>query len=116
MRGKQVLFPMGFHVTGAPVVGISKRIARKDEKTRSALMERWETIRRLVPEVELPTGLKAPRFALPETDDPDVNVYDMRLVPHEDGWIYGLFCAERKDPRETGGRGSRRPGKTYPLE
>ncbi|WP_159885082.1 glycoside hydrolase family 130 protein [Paenibacillus puerhi] len=35
---------------------------------------------------------------LPETDDPDVNVYDMRLVQHEDGWIYGLFCTERKDP------------------
>jgi len=33
MRGKQVLFPMAFHVTGAPVVGISKRIARGDEKT-----------------------------------------------------------------------------------
>ncbi|MDG0793177.1 glycosidase [Cohnella ginsengisoli] len=35
---------------------------------------------------------------LPETEDPDVNVYDMRLVQHEDGWIYGLFCSERKDP------------------
>ncbi len=35
---------------------------------------------------------------LPETDVPDVNVYDMRLVRHEDGWIYGLFCTERKDP------------------
>ena len=35
---------------------------------------------------------------LPETDDPDVNVYDMRLTSHEDGWIYGLFCTERKDP------------------
>jgi 4-O-beta-D-mannosyl-D-glucose phosphorylase len=34
---------------------------------------------------------------LPETDDPDINVYDMRLVKHEDGWIYGLFCTERKD-------------------
>jgi 4-O-beta-D-mannosyl-D-glucose phosphorylase len=34
---------------------------------------------------------------LPETADPDVNVYDMRLVKHEDGWIYGLFCTERKD-------------------
>jgi leucyl-tRNA synthetase len=33
MKGKQVLFPMAFHVTGAPVVGISKRIAKKDEKT-----------------------------------------------------------------------------------
>lgn len=35
---------------------------------------------------------------LPETDDPDINVYDMRLTKHEDGWIYGLFCTERKDP------------------
>ena len=34
---------------------------------------------------------------MPETDDPDANVYDMRLVRHEDGWIYGLFCTERKD-------------------
>lgn len=37
-------------------------------------------------------------LVLPETEDPDVNVYDMRLVQHEDGWIYGLFCTERKDP------------------
>ncbi|WP_042201962.1 glycoside hydrolase family 130 protein [Paenibacillus camerounensis] len=35
---------------------------------------------------------------LPETGEPDVNVYDMRLTKHEDGWIYGLFCTERKDP------------------
>lgn len=35
---------------------------------------------------------------LPETEVPDINVYDMRLVSHEDGWIYGLFCTERKDP------------------
>lgn len=35
---------------------------------------------------------------LPETEDPDINVYDMRLVKHEDGYIYGLFCSERKDP------------------
>ena len=37
-------------------------------------------------------------LVLPETADPDINVYDMRLVKHEDGWIYGLFCTERKDP------------------
>ncbi|RYY59993.1 MAG: glycosidase [Chitinophagaceae bacterium] len=35
---------------------------------------------------------------MPETDNPDTNVYDIRLVQHEDGWIYGLFCTERKDP------------------
>lgn len=31
-------------------------------------------------------------------NNPDTNVYDMRLVQHEDGWIYGIFCTERKDP------------------
>lgn len=35
---------------------------------------------------------------MPGTEDPDVNVYDMRLTRHEDGWIYGIFCTERKDP------------------
>lgn len=35
---------------------------------------------------------------LPEAEDPAVNVYDMRLTRHEDGWIYGVFCTERKDP------------------
>jgi 4-O-beta-D-mannosyl-D-glucose phosphorylase len=35
---------------------------------------------------------------MPETEVPDTNIYDMRVVLHEDGWIYGLFCTERKDP------------------
>jgi 4-O-beta-D-mannosyl-D-glucose phosphorylase len=35
---------------------------------------------------------------IPETDLPDTNIYDVRLVQHEDGWIYGLFCTERRDP------------------
>lgn len=36
---------------------------------------------------------------LPPADEPDTNVYDMRLIQHEDGWIYGLFCTERRDPK-----------------
>ncbi|HXU14049.1 MAG TPA: glycosidase [Terriglobales bacterium] len=36
---------------------------------------------------------------LPQNDTPDVNVYDIRVVRHEDGWIYGLFCSERKDAK-----------------
>ncbi|OQA62368.1 MAG: 4-O-beta-D-mannosyl-D-glucose phosphorylase [Spirochaetes bacterium ADurb.Bin269] len=52
---------------------------------------------------ESPNGIDNFRFAeypveLPQTDNPDVNVYDMRLTRHEDGWIYGIFCSERKDP------------------
>jgi 4-O-beta-D-mannosyl-D-glucose phosphorylase len=52
---------------------------------------------------ESPNGIDNFRFwdypvQLPQTEVPDTNVYDMRLVQHEDGWIYGLFCTERKDP------------------
>jgi len=52
---------------------------------------------------ESPNGVDNFRFwdhpiTLPETDEPDTNVYDMRLTQHEDGWIYGIFCTERKDP------------------
>ena len=32
------------------------------------------------------------------------NVYDMRLTAHADGWIYGVFCTERKDPQAAPGR------------
>lgn len=37
-------------------------------------------------------------ISLPQTENPDTNVYDIRLLKHEDGWFYGLFCTERKDP------------------
>lgn len=52
---------------------------------------------------ESPNGIDNFRFwdhpiTMPETDEPDVNIYDMRLTAHEDGWIYGVFCTERKDP------------------
>lgn len=36
-------------------------------------------------------------MTMPETERPDTNVYDMRLTHHQDGYIYGLFCTERKD-------------------
>ena len=35
---------------------------------------------------------------LPDTCLEETNVYDMRLTRHEDGWIYGVFCSESKDP------------------
>jgi 4-O-beta-D-mannosyl-D-glucose phosphorylase len=53
---------------------------------------------------ESPNGIDNFKFwdypiLLPETENPDTNVYDMRMVQHEDGWIYGIFCTERKDPK-----------------
>jgi 4-O-beta-D-mannosyl-D-glucose phosphorylase len=57
---------------------------------------------------ESPNGVDNFRFwdfpvLMPETNEPDTNVYDMRVVKHEDGWIYGLFCTERKDPNAAKG-------------
>lgn len=51
---------------------------------------------------ESPNGIDGWRFwehpvIMPEWGEPATNVYDMRLTQHEDGWIYGIFCVERKD-------------------
>jgi len=52
---------------------------------------------------ESPNGIDNFRFWDHPVDMPtfagaDTNMYDMRLTQHEDGWIYGLFCTEKKDP------------------
>ena len=57
---------------------------------------------------ESPNGIDNFRFwdepvTIPETENPDTNVYDMRLTAHEEGWVYGIFCSERKDPNAPAG-------------
>jgi 4-O-beta-D-mannosyl-D-glucose phosphorylase len=37
-------------------------------------------------------------MVIPDLGNPETNVYDLRLTEHEDGWVYGMFCAESKDP------------------
>ena len=64
---------------------------------------------------ESPNGVDNFRFwdepiTMPEapTDSPEggvnpaTNIYDMRITAHEDGWIYGVFCAERHDDTQPG--------------
>jgi len=56
---------------------------------------------------ESPNGIDQWRFweepiTMPDTEDPATNVYDMRVTQHEDGWIYGVFCAERHDDTQPG--------------
>ena len=57
---------------------------------------------------ESPNGIDNFRFrerpiTMPDIDgNPTTNIYDMRLTQHEDGWIYGLFCAERHDDAHPG--------------
>jgi 4-O-beta-D-mannosyl-D-glucose phosphorylase len=57
---------------------------------------------------ESPNGIDNFKFwekpvVMPETSDRDTNVYDMRLTRHEDGWIYGIFCTERPEPKRAAG-------------
>lgn len=56
---------------------------------------------------ESPNGVDNFRFwprpvTMPEYGESATNIYDMRLTRHEDGWIYGLFCVERKDHSNEG--------------
>ena len=56
---------------------------------------------------ESPNGIDQWRFwdepvTMPDNDNPTTNVYDMRITQHEDGWIYGVFCAERHDDSQPG--------------
>ena len=64
---------------------------------------------------ESPNGVDNFRFwpepiTMPEAPSPETegglnlatNIYDMRITKHEDGWIYGVFCAERHDPSQPG--------------
>ena len=56
---------------------------------------------------ESPNGIDNFRFwpepiTMPEDVVPATNIYDMRITRHEDGWIYGVFCAERHDPLQPG--------------
>ena len=56
---------------------------------------------------ESPNGIDQWRFwdepiTMPDTEDPATNIYDMRVTQHEDGWIYGVFCAERHDDSQPG--------------
>ena len=51
---------------------------------------------------ESPNGIDNFRFweepiTMPDDVIPATNIYDMRITQHEDGWIYGVFCAERHD-------------------
>jgi 4-O-beta-D-mannosyl-D-glucose phosphorylase len=52
---------------------------------------------------ESPNGIDGFKFwekplLMPQLNHPDINVYDMRLIAHEDGFVYGIFCTERKNP------------------
>ena len=67
MEGYNVLFPMAWHVTGAPVIGIADRIKRKDPWTLD-LYERVHGV---------------PKETLPELEDPEFIVKYFSTEYHE---------------------------------
>jgi len=57
---------------------------------------------------ESPNGIDHFQFwnhpvQIAETEIAETNIYDMRVVQHEDGWIYGVFCTERRDLKANAG-------------
>ena len=74
MEGYNVLFPMAWHVTGAPVIGIADRIKRKDPWT----LDLYENVH------------KVPKDELPKLEDPEYIVRyfssEYNEVMHEMGY------------------------------
>ena len=69
---------------------LAVRVEGKDRKSFFAIAESENGIDHF-------TFWKQP-IVMPPSKIPETNLYDMRLVLHEDGWIYGVFCTERRDP------------------
>jgi 4-O-beta-D-mannosyl-D-glucose phosphorylase len=95
---------------GVDAVFNAGAIARDGKYFLMARVEGWDR-KSFFALAESPNGVDNFRFVgepllLGEVEDPETNVYDMRLVEHEDGWIYGTFCAERKDPAAPAGDSS----------
>ena len=92
--------------------------ARSSGRARSCLVARVEGYDRkcFFAVAESANGVDGFRFwdhpvVMPETDDPDMNVYDMRLTAHEDGWIYGHLLHRAQGPRGAAGRHLERPSR-----
>ncbi len=74
----------------------------KDRYIMMARVEGWDR-KSFFAIAESPNGIDHFRFwdspvHMPGTGEPETNIYDIRLTRHEDGWIYGLFCTEKRDP------------------
>jgi 4-O-beta-D-mannosyl-D-glucose phosphorylase len=92
---------------GVNAVFNSGAIKLGDRYCLMARVEGWDR-KSFFAVAESPHGVEGFRFrdypvVIPELDADETNLYDMRLVKHEDGWIYGLFCVESKDPNAPAG-------------
>jgi 4-O-beta-D-mannosyl-D-glucose phosphorylase len=75
----------------------------KDGYVLMARIEGWDR-KSFFAIAESPNGVDNFRFwdapvQMPGSAEPETNIYDIRLTRHEDGWVYGLFCTEKRDPQ-----------------
>ena len=95
-RNPYLMERFGIHATfnsGAIKIGdryvLVVRVEASDRKSFFAVAESPDGVDNFV--------FRPRPITMPEWGEPATNIYDMRLTRHEDGWIYGLFCVERKD-------------------
>lgn len=92
---------------GVNAVFNSGAIKLGDRYCLMARVEGWDR-KSFFAVAESTNGVEGFRFrdypvVIPQLDAGETNLYDMRLVKHVDGWIYGLFCVESKDPNAPAG-------------
>ncbi|MEM2760286.1 MAG: leucine--tRNA ligase [Nitrososphaerales archaeon] len=57
MQGYNVLFPMGFHYTGTPILAMSKRIIAQDEELREAFINLYKVPKELIESFAEPVNI-----------------------------------------------------------
>ncbi len=99
--------PFGLERIGVNAAFNAGAIKWKDKYVLAVRVEGWDR-KSFFAFAESDNGIDNFHFwdtplCLPQTSEPDVNAYDMRLTLHEDGYVYGIFCTERKDPNSPDG-------------
>src|SRR6185503_16008427 len=84
--------------------------ARSDPGFREQVLQRWQTVRAGVPSVTTPTGLKLPRLALPQTDDPGeiARYLEGEGLPGEFPFVNAAYPEMYLAAEETRGRSNRK--------
>jgi leucyl-tRNA synthetase len=55
-QGDDVLFPMGWHVTGTPIIGAVERLKKREEKQLSVLQDTYNVSDEVLSDLETPMG------------------------------------------------------------
>jgi methylmalonyl-CoA mutase len=83
--------------------------ARTDAAYASALQKRWREINAAIPIAETPTGLKLPRLALPQTDEPAeiARYFASEGLPGQFPYVNAAYREMYLEPLKTDSNGSK---------